>query len=49
MHFSKKSLKKIREILLEITPEITEILDEVRRIGAMRVQPGKLSEEEASE
>ena len=49
MKLSKKSLRRIRAILLEVTPEITAILDEVKNIGAVRsASGGALSEAEAA-
>jgi len=48
MKLSKKSLKSIRAILLEVTPEITAILDEVRNIGDIRGAAGTLGEAEAA-
>ncbi|MCL2572576.1 MAG: hypothetical protein FWE11_09255 [Defluviitaleaceae bacterium] len=45
MTLSKKSLKKLRAILLEITPEITAILDDFLEINKMRQGSGELSEE----
>jgi len=36
MNLSKKSLKKLRAILLEITPEITAILDDFLEINKLR-------------
>ena len=36
MNLSKKSLKKLRAILLAITPEITAILDDFLEINKMR-------------
>ena len=40
MTLSKKSLKKLRAILLEITPEITAILDDFLEINRMRQAVG---------
>ena len=48
MHLSKKSLGKTRKILLDITPEITGIMDELAKLSKTRVNPGEISEEEAA-
>jgi len=53
MQLSKKSLKELRSILLEITPEVTVILDEFTAINQIRSngqsdQDGQ-SEESAAE
>jgi len=37
MYLSQKSLKKLRKILLEITPEITAVLDEFGNINKLRM------------
>ena len=49
MVLSKKSLKKLRMILLEITPEITAILDDFILINKMRGNAEELSDEEAAD
>ena len=48
MTLSKKSLKKLRAILLEITPEITAILDDFLEINKMRQAAGQ-TEDDAAE
>ena len=48
MVLSKKSLKRLREILLEITPEITAILDDFMLINKLRGNPDEMNEEEAA-
>jgi hypothetical protein len=48
MRLSSKCVKKIREIVLEITPEITVILDAVASIHGMRHKSGDVSMEEAA-
>lgn len=48
MVLSKKSLKKLRAALLEITPEITAILDDFIAMNKERGNVGQLSEEEAT-
>ena len=47
MILSKKSLKKLREVLLEITPEITAIMDDFTAINKMRGNLEETSNEEA--
>ena len=49
MTLSKKSLKKLRMILLEITPEITAILDDFVLINKMRGSTEELSDEEVTD
>jgi len=46
MTLSKKSLKKLRAILIEITPEITAILDDFLEINKMRTSPGETTADE---
>ena len=48
MTLSKKSLKKLRAILLEITPEITAILDDFLEINKMRQVSGEASDEDSA-
>ena len=48
MVLSKKKLKKIRAALLEITPEITAILDDIINVNNMRGKAGELSPDEAA-
>ena len=47
MQLSQKSLKKLRTILLEITPEITDVLDEIAKINKMRLDNEGTSKEDA--
>ena len=49
MTLSKKSLKKLRGILLEVTPEITAILDDFMAINKMRSTASDMSEEDAAD
>jgi hypothetical protein len=49
MVLSKKSLKRLREILLEITPEITAILDDFMRVNKLRGKPEEMDAEEAAD
>ena len=49
MVLSKKSVKKLRKILLEITPEITAILDDFMMINKMRADSANTNDEDASE
>jgi len=46
---SKKSLKKLRMILLEITPEITAILDDFVLINKMRGNSEELNDDESTD
>ena len=48
MTLSKKSLKKLRAILLKITPEITAILDDFLEINRLRQTPDEATEEETA-
>jgi len=48
MQLSKKSLKKLRAALLEITPEVTAILDDFTKVNNLRAKPGEMSEEDAA-
>lgn len=48
MVIAKRSLKKLRAMLLEITPEITAILDDVTAVNAMRAKSGEVTDEEAT-
>ena len=48
MHLSQKSLKKLRKILLEITPEITAVLDEFTAINKLRTN-AEANENESAE
>lgn len=49
MVLSKKSLKKLRMILLEITPEITAILDDFVLINKMRGNSEELNDDESTD
>ena len=48
MYLSQKSLKSLRKILLEITPEITAVLDEISNISKLRANADEVTEEEAA-
>jgi len=48
MKISEMPLKKLRNILLQITPEITAILDDFTSIEGMRKKPDDISVEEAA-
>jgi len=48
MKLSSKSLKTIRAILLQITPDISPILDELTQLSKKRVNAGDVSEDEAA-
>ena len=48
MNLSKKSLKKLRSILLEITPEITAILDDFLEINKLRQAQPETTEDAAA-
>ena len=49
MHLSQKSLKKMRSILLEVTPEITSVLDEFGSINKLRTNHDEQNEDTAAE
>ena len=49
MYLSQKSLKKLRKILLEVTPEITAVLDEFSNINKLRGSVDASNEEEAAD
>ena len=49
MHLSEKSLDKIREFVLTVTPEITAILDEFTKINGMRLDIRETSEDDAAQ
>jgi len=49
MNLSKKSLKKLRAILLEITPEITAILDDFLEINKLRQAQPETTPEAAAD
>ena len=49
MLLSKKRVKKIREDMLEIVPEITGLLEDIAKISGARDKEGELSEAEAAD
>ena len=49
MQLSKIKLKKLRAIMLEITPEITAIMDDITKVNGMRGKPGETGEIEATD